>query len=104
MSAGLHTAGVDLTISKRLAFFVPYLKLSGWYQWGTFDASLEKLSATISTTSTLNPTAHKETSGLNFLVSAGFGLKLGPVGLNIGGSYNPRTNFPAATLGLSGQF
>ncbi len=104
LAAGLQTVGVDLTVSKRLAFFVPYLKLSGWYQWGVYDASVKNLSATISTTSALNPTAHEELSGLDFLVSAGFGLKFGAFGLNIGGSYDPRTNFPALTVGMSGQF
>ncbi len=101
--ATLQTTGVDLTVSKRLAFFVPWLRFSGWYQWGAFDAALSGLSATIATTSTLNPSAHVTAEGLTFLVSGGFGLKLGPLGLNIGGCYNPKTNFPSASLSLDGQ-
>lgn len=105
LSAGatLHTTGVDVTLSKRLAFFVPWIRLSGWYQWGAFDAALSGISATIATTSTLSPKAHEEASGLTFLLSGGFGLKLGPLGLNIGGSYNPKTGFPSVSVSFDGQ-
>ena len=105
LGATLHTAGIDLTVSKRLLVFVPYLTFSSWYQWGSYDASLSDLSVTIvPTTNSISPLSHGETGGLSFLISGGFAVKLGAFVLTLGGSYNPATNVPAAEAALGAQF
>lgn len=101
----MNGAGVDVTVSKRFLVFTPYLKLSSWYEWGSFSSSLTDLNATISTTTlTLNPSAALSTADVVFLVGAGIDIKLGPINLNLGTSYDPKLGFPALDLGLGFQF
>jgi hypothetical protein len=99
----LHSAGIDLTVSKRLLVFVPFFRVSSWYQWGFYDASLSHFRATLGNTVDVSPASHLTAMDLAILLSGGIGLKLGGFGLTIGASYNPKTNQPAAELSLSGQ-
>lgn len=50
-SLGLHTAlhsfGLDLTLSKKLAVFVPYLTFSSWYQRVAYNAEVTGFEATL---------------------------------------------------------
>lgn len=105
LETNLYSAGLDVSVSKRLLFFEPYLRLSSWYQWGSYDGKVTGLSVTVSSTATgLAPESLIPVSEIVFIVAAGFDLKLGPINLNIGGSFNPKTGDPAAEVAIGVQW
>jgi hypothetical protein len=41
MEATMSSVGADLSISKRLLIFTPYLSIAPWYQWASFSGSMD---------------------------------------------------------------
>jgi hypothetical protein len=104
LATSLNAVGLDLNISKRLLVFIPYLRFASWYEWGSFDSGLTNMNVTILTTSTLNPAATRQISGMTFLLQGGVEILLGVMDLNLGGSVNPTTGFLSAELSLGLRF
>ena len=36
----MHTAGIDVIFSKKLAVFYPFLRISPWYQWAKYNGNI----------------------------------------------------------------
>jgi hypothetical protein len=100
LATSLNAVGLDLNISKRLLVFIPYLRFASWYEWGSFSSGLTNMSVTIVSTSTLEPTATRQISGMTFLLQGGMEILLGVMDLTLGGSVNPLTGFLSAELSL----
>ena len=109
LATGLHTAGVDVALSKRLAFFIPFISISGWYQMtnlvaaADFQATLGPVEAPL-LDENIAPSATLSIQDLSFLLRGGFELKLGPVHLVPEATYNLGTGFLSADIGLRFQF
>lgn len=109
LATGLHTAGVDVALSKRLAFFIPFISISGWYQMtnlvaaADFQATLGPVEAPL-LDETIAPEATRLIQDLSFLLRGGFELKLGPIHLVPEATYNLGTGFFSADIGLRFQF
>jgi hypothetical protein len=102
----LHTAGVELAISKKLAFLAPFLRLGGWYQWASYEAGVDNLGLTLTglgtplvVTGTLAP-AVQTIHDMAFVVSGGLEFVLGKVSLILQGSYDTASATPAASTSL----
>jgi len=100
----LHTAGVELAISKKLLIFAPFLKMGAWYQWASYDAGIDGLALTLTppvgavveVTGTLDP-SHQIIHDLAFVVSGGLEFVLGKVSLILQGSFDTASASPAAS-------
>jgi hypothetical protein len=103
IQTSLQTAGIDFTVSKKLAIFVPYLGASAYYRWGYFEGSISNFTATLGNPVTISPSASLSTTDMGIIFVGGLGIRLGGFGLNFGGSYDPRTEQPAAEISLSVQ-
>lgn len=105
----LHTAGVELAVSKKLLFIAPFLKLGAWYQWASYDAAITDLVLTLTGPGT--PPTVLTVSGyvaptrqvirdLAFVVSGGLELVFGKAGLILQGSYDTASSTPAVSTSL----
>ena len=103
----LHTAGVELALSKKLLIFAPFLRLGAWYQWASYTAGIENLGLTltpptppggtpVAVTGTLNP-SEQSINDLSFVIPGGLELVLGKVSLILQGSYDTASAAPAAS-------
>jgi hypothetical protein len=109
LSNAIHTAGVDFTVSKTLAFFVPYLRLSGYYQASTFNGAVKDFNATVGSASYKDqggndPEAEATSYDFALKPALGFELNLGGFGLLAEGSYSNVSESFEAHLGLRTQF
>ncbi len=102
----LHTAGVELAISKKLLFIAPFLKMGAWYQWASYDARIEGLELTLTglgtplvVTGSVAPT-HQVIHDLSFVVSGGLELVFGKASLILQGSYDTASSTPAVSSSL----
>jgi hypothetical protein len=103
----LHTAGVDLGLSKKLAVFAPFLRMGAWYQWASYEAGIEGLGVTLSddnpaTADTAvtgtDPKATLSIHDLSFLLAGGVELVLGKFSTILEGGYNTATGAPSANV------
>lgn len=110
----LHTAGLELAVSKKLLFLAPFLKLGAWYQWATYTAGIDGLTLTLSsdpatTTDDLTVTGSldetvQQIHDLAFVVSGGLELVFGKVSMILEGSYDTASATPAAGASLQFRF
>ena len=101
----LHTFGVDLALSKKLSFFVPFIKLSSYYQIATYDGKVEDFEAVAGVSrytdqADEDPGAKLTLSDLAFLATGGFELLFGKFAILASGNYSFDTNSFGFNFGL----
>ena len=107
VSTYLHTFGIDLALSKKILVFVPFVKLSSYYQIATFDGAVDDFDAELSSQADSytdqggeDPSAEITLSDLSFLTTAGFEILLGKFAFVFDGNYSFTTNAFALNLGF----
>jgi hypothetical protein len=101
----LHTFGIDLALSKKFGPFVPFIKLSSYYQITTFNGKIDDFEATaLADTYTAqggeDPEAEITRSDLSFLTTAGFEIHLGKFALLFDGNYSFSSYSFAVNFGM----
>lgn len=104
----LHTAGIEVAISKKLLFFVPFVRLGAWYQWTNYDAGITDLVITMSSdalpqdlsASGTDPVVAQKIRDLSFVPSVGFELAIGKFSLIVFGMYNTASSSLGANASL----
>jgi len=113
MGATVHSAGLDLNISKKFLVFIPFFRVSAWYQWADFTGSVENFDASIKTGSTTvrysdqvktDPTASYALHNLSLLLTGGLEIKLGGFALTASAVFDPSDLTLGVETGLRGQF
>ncbi|MFW6250550.1 MAG: hypothetical protein ACOC47_05535 [Alkalispirochaetaceae bacterium] len=101
-----NSAGIDVRVSERVGPIVPYLAVSSWYQWSSFDGGIEALAGTVSNTEVgpVDQLRSFDDNDLNVLLSGGVDLRLGVFVFFLEGSYAFSTQAPAAYTGFRLQF
>lgn len=106
----VHTAGIDVAISKKLAIFVPFLNVGAWYQWndftagGNFSAEIVGPDDVPLVEETLAPSGARSTEDLAILINAGFEIALGPFHLVPEATFNTATGTLSAQAAMRFQF
>lgn len=111
----VHAAGIDLTLSKKLAVFYPYIKISPWYQWTTYTGAIEGFSASFSDNTTgaelvssagqgIAPASTITVRDLSFILSGGVEIALGKVVVTPGATFNINTKTFNGSLNVRLQF
>ncbi len=103
----MHTAGIELDISKKLGFFVPFVRLGAWQQWTSYTGGITGLVITMNdppnpavTATGTDPVATRQISDLSFIPAGGFELQFGKFSFILFGSYNTASGSAAADLSL----
>jgi hypothetical protein len=101
----LHTFGVDLTVSKKLAFFVPFVKLSSYYHIASFKGEVSDFEARAngdiySVQGGEDPSVEVTARDLAFLTTAGFEILLGKFAILFDGNYSFDTSAFALNFGI----
>ena len=93
-----NSAGVDVRLSEKVGPIIPYIGVSSWYQWSSFEGGVDGLAGTVANTSVgpVNTLRDFKDNDLNTIVSAGIDLKLGFFVYFLEGSYAFSTRAPAA--------
>ncbi len=113
MKATVHSAGLDLNISKKLLVFIPFIRVSAWYQWADFTGSVKDFDASIVNGSTTvsyigqggtEPTASYSLHNLSLLLTGGLEIKLGGFVLTASAVLDPSDLTLGVETGLRGQF
>ena len=97
IDTGVHAFGTELTLSKKLLFFAPYLKLGAWYGISSF-------SGTVNLTTDTVITGGKAINDFAFLAGTGFDLLFGPFCMNFAANYNLGSGVFGASFGMRLQF
>lgn len=111
----VHATGIDLMLSKKLAIFYPYIKVSPWYQWTKYTGQISDFTANFTDSATgtvivdsanqgIAPSSTILIHDLSFLISTGFEMALGKVVITPGGSFNVNTKTFNAALNIRLQF
>ncbi len=106
----IHTAGLELAISKKLAFFVPFIAVTPYFQQSTFSAGIKNFDLTVGGTSYQEQSGGSEPGATvnlyDFALAArgGFDLVFGGFGLFLHGQYSLTTMAPAVTTGMRLSF
>ena len=111
-NTSMHTAGIELDISKELGFFVPFLRLGAWQQWTSYSAGITGLSISMTSetqtdpivVSGTDPIAEQLISDLSFIPAGGFELQFGKFSFILFGSYNTASGAAAADMSLQFRF
>ena len=106
LSGNVHTAGLDFAVSEPLGFFVPFIKVSPYYQAASFEGGIKNLDATFSGSSYPGEDPIAEASTYDFALEfgTGFELNLGGFGLLAEGTYGASSQAFGAELGMRLQF
>ncbi|MEW5814421.1 MAG: hypothetical protein AB1798_03360 [Spirochaetota bacterium] len=114
LDTALHSAGLDLIISKKLLIFYPFIKISSWYQWTQYKAQLNPFSAAFynaggdvivdSETQGITPNALLKIQDLSLIFSSGFEIALGKFIILPHGSFNLAARTFNAVLSFRFQF
>ncbi|NOY09004.1 MAG: hypothetical protein GXP33_09195 [Spirochaetes bacterium] len=113
MEAAVHSAGVDLNISKKLLVFIPFFRVSAWYQWADFTGSVNNFDASIVNGSTTvsytgqggtDPAASYSLHNLSLLLTGGLEIKLGGFALTASAVFDPSDFTLGVETGIRGQF
>ncbi|HAK47137.1 MAG TPA: hypothetical protein DCO79_14625 [Spirochaeta sp.] len=89
--------GINTALSKKLAFFYPFIKIGAWYGISEFGGEV-----VLTETATIE--GGDGHNGLDLLASTGFDLMLGPFGSNVTIDYNLGTGIWGLNLGSRLQF
>lgn len=108
----LNTAGVDLSVSKRLLIFTPYLQVSPWYEWASFTGTIPNFASNVTLTPTpssgyvppAQPNATITINDLSILLSGGVEINLGGFSLVPAGSFDLATKNLSANIASRVQF
>jgi hypothetical protein len=80
----MHAAGIDFAVSKALSFFIPFFKVSAYYQWtrfsggmSDFNANIENSGGTIIAETDNAPESIVTISELSIILNGGFEIKMG---------------------------
>ena len=97
----LHTAGVELGLSKKLLFVAPFLRMGAWYQWASYTGGIDGFAVTLGGVpqpgvEVLEPQV-RSIHALAFVAAAGIELVLGKASLIAQGSYDTASASPAAS-------
>lgn len=115
LADAIHTTGLDFTVSKKLLFFVPYVRLSGYYQSSSFTGRVKGFNATgdVDDDGTADIDYQEQGGGTPEAVAysydfaietaAGFEINLGGFGLLAEGSYSNASEEFEASVGLRMQ-
>ncbi len=109
MATRLHSFGLDLAVSKKLGFFIPYLAVSPWYQWARYTGTVRDFVATAgagdyTAQGGRDPSAEVSVLDLSLLLSGGFELKMGGFVLQADAAYSLTGKSLGANLGMRLQF
>lgn len=101
----LHTFGIDLALSKKFGVFVPFVKLSSYYQIASFNGAIEDFEATAGSDfytvqGGTDPEAEITRTDLSFLTTAGFEILLGKFAFLFDGNYSFSTYSFAVNFGM----
>jgi hypothetical protein len=115
VDTAVHTAGLELSVSEKLAFFVPFVTVMPYFQRSSFTAAIPDFDAVIGEGD--NKISYSDQAGENadpgatvnlydFALAArgGFDLVLGGFGLFVHAQYNLATGAPAVTTGTRLSF
>jgi len=114
-ATSIHTAGLELSISKKLAFFVPFVSVTPYYQRSSFSGAINGFTAEIGEPGDAGYISYTEQGGddpgavvnvYDFALAtrAGFDLVFGGFGFFVHGQYSLATNAFGATTGLRFSF
>ncbi|MBN1686121.1 MAG: hypothetical protein JW852_05675, partial [Spirochaetales bacterium] len=97
--------------SKKLGFFVPFLRFGAWQQWTSYIAGINGLTITMDNgvdapieVSGTDPVAEHTITDLSFIPAGGFELQFGKFSLIFFGSYNTASASAAADVSLQFRF
>ena len=106
----LHSFGVDVSVSKKLSIFVPFLKLSSWYQLADYSAEAEGFEAILDKPGNNDtkysdqekdaPTANVMLHDLAFLLGGGFEINVGKFAILTSGNYSLDSGAFGVALGF----
>lgn len=107
-----NSAGIDVRLSEKVGPIIPFIGVSSWYQWSSYEGGVDKMTGTVTTTnpnstsdfSPVNEVNDFKDNDLNTIVSAGLDVKLGFFVYFLEGSYAFSTRAPAAYTGFRFQF
>mgnify|MGYP006276746751 CR=1 FL=1 len=108
----VHTAGLELAISKKLAFFVPFVAVTPYFQQSTFSSGISGFDLEVGTVSyeeqsgegNQDPGATVNVYDFALAARGGFDLVFGGFGLFLHGQYSLATMAPAVTTGMRLSF
>lgn len=113
LDSTINTAGVDVTVSKHLLIFTPYIRISPWYQWATFNGTVSNFTFSLTNSSgqpvsgviaPSTPNATINLDNLAFILAGGIEVNLGAFSLVPAGSYDLSTGSFSANLSSRVQF
>jgi hypothetical protein len=107
LSSTVNTVGIDLTASKTLAFFVPYVRVSPYVQRSRFAGVAENFEANLGTGETYSDNPNTEdpegeviSYDMALMLSTGFDIKIWSGGIFVHGNYSTGTNAFGADVGF----
>ena len=107
LSSTVNTMGLDLTASKTLAFFVPYVRVSPYVQRSRFAGVAENFEANLGTgekysdnPNTDDPEGEVISYDMALMLSTGFDIKIWTGGIFVHGNYSTGTNAFGADVGF----
>lgn len=113
LESAIHSFGIDVSASKRLGFFVPFVGVSPWLQLTNYRGGVENFTAVLSDdnpgTDDLeytdeDPIANIVSADLSMLTTFGFEMFLGRTVIFVHGSYTIGEGSPGVALGTRFQF
>lgn len=106
LTGTVHTAGLDFTVSEPIGFFVPFVKVSPYFQASSFEGGIKNLNATFSGSNYPGEDPIAEASTYDFALEfgTGFELNFGGFGLLAEGTYGAGSQAFGAELGMRFQF
>jgi hypothetical protein len=100
----LHAFGVDIEMSADLGGFIPFARISSYYQISDYTGeSSDGIAISGDLTSTLRPSVTVHDHRMMLLVSTGFELDLGGFMMYLGTSLDVTLFTPSATIGLGAK-
>jgi hypothetical protein len=106
----VHTAGLDFAVSERIGFFVPFVKLSPYFQAASYEGGIKNIDATLGTGGSASsydkgdPIGKATNYDFALEFGTGFELNFGPFGLIAEGTYGTAAEAFGADLAMRFQF
>ncbi|MCF7928185.1 MAG: hypothetical protein K9L68_04375, partial [Spirochaetales bacterium] len=84
----IHSAGLDLTVSKEFGAFVPFLRTLAWYRYSSFTGGIEDYVATISSTDNEDIKVERAVYNVPVIFVAGTDFDFGGYALELAGTFD----------------